>query len=83
MWDERFEAVVRNFLPFLPENGELRPELSLRDFGMDSIAMIDLLAALEREYRVRFASEALNIENFQTPSTVWAALSSMVSAPSR
>lgn len=77
MWDERFGEILRGFLPFLPAGDELAAELSLRDFGMDSMAMIDLLAALEKEYQVRFADDALNMENFETPATVWTVLSSM------
>jgi acyl carrier protein len=74
MWHERFEALLRGHLPFLPDNEELRPELELRDFGLDSLGVVDLLVSLESEYDVRLTDDILSMETFATPGAVWMAL---------
>nr|BAP34717.1 acyl carrier protein [Streptomyces sp. ML694-90F3] len=74
MWDDRFEEVLRRFLPYLAESQEVRGSIRLRDVGLDSIAMVELLSVLEKEYDVRLDDEALRPETFETPATLWSAL---------
>ena len=50
MWDQRFEEILRAHLPFIEPDEELTPDAELRDLGLDSLAMVDLLAALEKGY---------------------------------
>lgn len=78
MWDERFEELLRAQLPFLPPDEELAADAVLRDLGLDSMATVDLLSAVEQEYGVRFLDESLNMSTFATPGTLWAALSAML-----
>lgn len=80
MWDEKFEAIVRSHLPFLPSDAPLAEDLVLRDFGMDSMVMVDVLAQLEKEFGTRFVDDAMNMSNFATPRTLWETLARM-SAP--
>ncbi|MFF4345213.1 phosphopantetheine-binding protein [Kitasatospora sp. NPDC001540] len=75
MWDERFEESVRRFLPYLPADEELVADAPLRDFGLDSLATVDLLSVLEDAYEVRFQDEALSLATFETPETLWKTLS--------
>jgi acyl carrier protein len=75
MWDKRFEEVLRGYLPHLPDGEPLAGGSALRELGLDSIAMVELLSVLERAYSVRLADEALSTETFQTPETLWRALS--------
>ncbi|WP_380283504.1 phosphopantetheine-binding protein [Kitasatospora purpeofusca] len=75
MWDERFEESVRRFLPYLPADEELVADAPLRDFGLDSLATVDLLSVLEDAYDVRFYDEALSLATFETPETLWKTLS--------
>ncbi|MFE6869259.1 phosphopantetheine-binding protein [Kitasatospora sp. NPDC057692] len=75
MWDERFEESVRRFLPYLPADEELSADAPLRDFGLDSLATVDLLSVLEDAYDVRFYDEALSLATFETPETLWKTLS--------
>ncbi|MFD7734600.1 phosphopantetheine-binding protein [Kitasatospora phosalacinea] len=75
MWDERFEESVRRFLPYLPADEELVADAPLRDFGLDSLATVDLLSVLEDAYGVRFQDEALSLATFETPETLWKTLS--------
>ncbi|MEV5975210.1 acyl carrier protein [Streptomyces sp. NPDC051921] len=74
MWDERFEEILRRFLPFLEEDEKLEGDLTLRDFGLDSLETVGLLAELERAYEVKFVGDALAVENFATPDRLWATL---------
>ncbi|MQY09707.1 acyl carrier protein [Actinomadura macrotermitis] len=72
MWDEQFESILRQHLPFLAADGPLEADLSLRDFGLDSMGTVELLSKLERVYAVKFVDDALNAENFAAPGALWA-----------
>ncbi len=76
-WDEGFETILRRYLPFLPEDEALNEDSPLSDFGLDSMSTVTLLAALEREYQVKFLDDALRMENFTTPRRIWATISSV------
>ena len=78
MWDQRFEEILRAHLPFIEPDEELMPDAELRDLGLDSLAMVDLLAALEKGYDVRFRDDALKAETFRTADALWDVLSGMV-----
>ena len=75
MWDEQFEILVRSQLPFLTAGEKLHPDLDLRQFGLDSLGVVDLLISLESAYNVRLADDILSMETFATPAALWAALS--------
>ncbi|SBT43779.1 phosphopantetheine-binding protein [Micromonospora auratinigra] len=81
MWDQRFETILRQHLPFLGPDEPLLGGTSLRDSGLDSLAMVELLATLESEYNVRFLDEAMSMETFATPQTLWSVMSDMLGAP--
>ncbi|MFI6349942.1 phosphopantetheine-binding protein [Streptomyces sp. NPDC050560] len=78
MWDKKFEDLLRGFLPFLGAEEPLAEDATLRDLGLDSLGTVELLAALEHEYDVRFQDDALGQETFQTPAVLWKVLSSLV-----
>lgn len=75
MWDQQFEEILRPFLPFLPAEEGLEADSGLRDFGLDSLGMVELLATLESVYDVRFLDDALTLDTFATPGLLWSALS--------
>jgi diaminopimelate decarboxylase len=75
MWNEQFELLLRNYLFFLPADEELRPDLDLREFGLDSLGVVDLLVSLESAYDVRLPEDLLSMETFTTPAVLWDALS--------
>lgn len=77
MWNERFDELLRRHLPFLPADAVLNEDLSLRDFGLDSMGLVGLLADLEKDYEVRFVDDSLNLENFSTPGRLWLILSAL------
>jgi nodulation protein F len=80
MWDSKFDETLRSFLPFLPADEPLALETPLREYGLDSLATVELLAVLEENYNVRFADEALNLETFETPGRLWTTLSDLAPA---
>ncbi|MFF4102642.1 phosphopantetheine-binding protein [Streptomyces sp. NPDC001903] len=73
-WDRRFEDLLREYLPFLPEGEPLFPDTGLREAGLDSLGTVELLGALESAYGVRFVDDALSPETFARPDVLWAAL---------
>ncbi|GAA3166242.1 hypothetical protein GCM10010466_66270 [Planomonospora alba] len=77
MWDQQFEEILRPHLPFLPADEKLDPDTGLRDFGLDSLGMVELLATLESVYDVRFRDDALTLDTFATPGLLWSALSAV------
>ena len=74
MWDEQFEQMLRAKLPFLPPEEPLAEDSNLRDYGLDSMGIIELLAELESTYQVRFADDLLRLETFATPRVLWSGL---------
>jgi acyl carrier protein len=78
MWDQQFEELLRRYLPFIAADETLDEDTSLRDLGLDSLGTVELLAALEGQYDVRFVEDALTMATFATPGVLWAALSAML-----
>jgi acyl carrier protein len=77
MWDNRFEEIVRRYLPLLSADEVLEEDLDLREYGLDSLSTVELLSELEHTYEFQFAEEALTLETFRTPGVLWRALSAM------
>nr|WSY54843.1 phosphopantetheine-binding protein [Streptomyces sp. NBC_00886] len=75
---EEFEKTLRRFLPYLPDDEPLAPETELRDHGLDSLATVELLAALESGFQVRFPEEALGLDSFRTAGVLWETLSTVL-----
>jgi acyl carrier protein len=79
-WDPVFETVLRSFLPRLPADLVLDPDLPLPAYGMDSIGMVAVIASLEAEYDVVFPDHALVPDTFGTTGSVWAVVSDLLAA---
>ena len=77
MWDKRFEKTLRRYLPFLEDGEPLQEDAKLRDLGLDSMAIVELLGALETLYGVRFTEGALELATFSTPAKLWSVLVEM------
>jgi acyl carrier protein len=77
VWPEQFESVVRPHLPYLPADRRLTPDTRMSDLGLDSIGVVELLAALETKYAVHFSDDVLTMATFATPATLWRALSTI------
>jgi nodulation protein F len=71
MWDEEFERIVRRHLAFVRAGDVLDENTDLRNLGLDSVATIGMLAAMEATYRIRFANEMMTMETFARPGVLW------------
>ncbi|MFD4033781.1 phosphopantetheine-binding protein [Streptomyces sp. NPDC058637] len=71
MWDEQFEEILRTFLPFLPPQEPLTADVELKDLGLDSLGMVQLLGMLEEAYQVRFRDSALTMGTFRSAGVLW------------
>jgi acyl carrier protein len=80
MWDEQFEVLLRKHLFFLGADEELLADLDLREFGLDSLGVVDLLVSLELAYGIHLTDDLLVMETFTTPATLWGALSRIQNA---
>ncbi|MFJ6486750.1 MULTISPECIES: acyl carrier protein [unclassified Streptomyces] len=78
MWDDKFEDMVRGYLPFFGDDEAFTSDIELRDLGLDSLGTVELLAQLENAYDVRFQDDALSLETFRTPGVLWKALSGLL-----
>ncbi|MEW1864576.1 phosphopantetheine-binding protein [Streptomyces sp. NBC_00669] len=74
MWDDRFEKILRTYLPFLSPEQPIEKNSDLRDLGLDSLSMVGLMAALENTYNVRFVNDMMRVETFATPDVLWSGL---------
>ncbi|MET7764488.1 phosphopantetheine-binding protein [Streptomyces sp. NPDC005336] len=78
MWDDQFEEILRTYLPFLPPGEPLAGDVKLRDLGLDSLGMVQLLGTLEQAYSVRFLDGALTMETFESAGVLWKTVESML-----
>lgn len=78
LWDARFEKVLRSVLPKLDADAPLRSDLRLPALGLTSLAIVELLMRLEREYDIELADELLNFRIFATPATLWEAFAKVL-----
>ncbi|MFC9282053.1 acyl carrier protein [Streptomyces collinus] len=77
MLDAKFDAILRRYLPFISPADAIDEETSLRDYGLDSMATVELISDLEAEYGIRFVDDLLSLETFATPGRIWASISLM------
>lgn len=77
MWDTEFEQLLRSFLPYLASDEPLSADDSLRDLGLDSMAAVELLSAVENLYGARLDDDALTLATFETPATLWHAVAAI------
>ncbi len=76
-WDARFEALVRAAAHRFPADADLAPDTELLDWGLDSLAIVGLLAGIEATYGSGLPDEALNYDTLSTPGALWRAVSAL------
>ena len=75
--DPVFETMVRRHLLRFDPGAPISPDLILRDAGVDSLALIELLVSVEDTYDVEFPDELLVPETFRTPASLWSVISEL------
>ena len=81
-WDSRFESILRKYLTLLPPDQPASPDLSLVDFGLDSMTTVSLILELEEQFGVMIPDALLAESTFETPSGLWKVISSLTSGGS-
>ncbi|MET7479231.1 phosphopantetheine-binding protein [Streptomyces sp. NPDC005648] len=71
-WDESYEELLKDALPRLAEQGEVRADVRLKPVGLDSLATVEVLIRLENSYGIKIPDEELTPGVFDTPATLWA-----------
>ncbi|MFP3989453.1 acyl carrier protein [Streptomyces sp. E11-3] len=71
MWDQNFEFLLRGQLPFPDADVEFEEDTDLRDLGLDSLGVVELLEELEKVYGVECVNVLLGAENFTTVGYLW------------
>ena len=77
VWDNQFEALLRQHLPFLEADQQISADLKLREYGLDSLGVVDLLLAVESAYDVSLRDDVLNAETFATPEILWSTITGL------
>ncbi|GGO51203.1 hypothetical protein GCM10012287_32680 [Streptomyces daqingensis] len=76
-WDASYEKLLRGALPRLAEKETVSPDTSLKSVGLDSLAMVEVLALVENEYGITIPDEELSAGVFDTPGTLWTLVSAL------
>ena len=74
-WPDAFEEAVASMLPETPAGHRITPDADLAALGLDSLGRTGLVLLLQDEWDVEFPDEVLVGKNFETPATLWAAVS--------
>ncbi|MFJ5851002.1 phosphopantetheine-binding protein [Streptomyces sp. NPDC092903] len=78
-WDARFEWLMREMLQ-LEDAESIMPDLDTAAAGLDSLATVELLVALEGAYDVVVPDEFLTVETFATPAALWGVISNLLNS---
>ncbi|WP_235981193.1 acyl carrier protein [Streptomyces albidus (ex Kaewkla and Franco 2022)] len=76
-WDASYEELLRGALPRLAEKETVSPDTSLKAVGLDSLAMVEVLALVENEYGITIPDDELVAGVFDTPGTLWTLVSAL------
>ncbi|MEV8511982.1 phosphopantetheine-binding protein [Dactylosporangium sp. NPDC051484] len=74
-WPKDFENVVAEQLTGFTVGSSLAGDTNLIDLGLDSLRMVRLLVAIEDTFDITLPDAVLSLETFQTPTSLWAAVS--------
>ena len=76
-WHPEFEKMLRSYLRQLPADEPITPDLSLVDYGLDSLATVSLLLSLEDTFEVSIPDHLLTESTFGTPAGLWSVVGSL------
>lgn len=72
MAKETYEAAIITFLKnnILSEGVEITPQTVLRETGIDSYSIVEIILFIERQYNYVMPDHLLKSENFATVATI-------------
>ncbi|MFG3207894.1 acyl carrier protein [Streptomyces sp. NPDC048192] len=74
-WNAKFEAVLRHGLPGLGKDKGLAVDVPMEAYGLDSLALIGIVSALESAYGVSLAGQVTVPVRSLTAGQLWGILS--------
>jgi acyl carrier protein len=77
LWDDQFETLLREALATASYEGELPPDMSLADAGLNSFGTVALLVALEQGYDITIPDDVPVVDIFRTPGSLWEMVASL------
>jgi acyl carrier protein len=75
--DPLFEGVLRPYLVLFDRTEPVPMDLELRDAGVDSLALIELLVSVEQAFEIEIPDEMLVSDTFKTPGSLWSTISKL------
>ena len=54
----------------LPKGNIIECDTSLKEYGLDSIGIVDLIVTIEEEYLFEFSANDLDLKNFESINTI-------------
>ncbi|MGW9447091.1 phosphopantetheine-binding protein [Bacillus mobilis] len=70
-WDDTFEGLIRTVLREHPTDADITGDLDMFAAGLDSMARVELMLAVEEYYGIAIPDEMLVKETFSTPDRLW------------
>jgi nodulation protein F len=77
MWDQRFEEILRQYVPEAGAGDPIPPESELAMLGVDSMALLQLMLHLESAYDIRFPMDMLTEQVFRSSGSIWSAVAEL------
>jgi nodulation protein F len=78
---EVVSRIIRHCARGIPHSAEITPDLELIEAGVDSLALVEIIAGLEAEFDRDLPDELLSEEVFRTPGSITEAMVSLVAGP--
>lgn len=75
LWPRSFEEAIVSMLPDIEDAYRVTADTDLAALGLNSLGRTGLVILLQDEWDVEFPDDVLVGENFETPATLWAAVS--------
>ena len=76
-WPPSFNELLRAHLPLLHPGEPLTSDLALGEYGLDSLAAVDLLLEMEKRFSVSIPDELLTGSMFTDPAAIWSVLTQL------
>jgi len=76
--NDRVVGIVREILERRSPGRSLRPDEDLRDAGLNSLDMVNLMLAVEAEFDLKIPDAEMTLRNFRSISAIDALVSSLL-----
>jgi acyl carrier protein len=77
-WPAEFEELVRPHCRFVPADSPVDPDTGFALLGLDSLAMLTLIAEVEDRFGVMIPDTVMVGQEFDTPASMWRSVSRLL-----